>query len=196
MFRRFLDTDFYCIPFHYFKHSIKLDYTAKTFKLNSSLFAKLKDLFVENIWEKRHALRRLFFRREKCTLNYISGLFYSLSKWTVLFFLLSRWFFWRHTQKKNLRVFLTKPGVCSQIGSTIDKYLKGTSELDDHVIHLLFSANRWEMLSELRKNLESGTHVVVDRYAFSGVAFRYPVTTAICYKSNHSTLTLWQWLNQ
>merc|ERR1711973_776581 len=53
----------------------------------------------------------------------------------------------------------------------IVKYLKGTSELDDHVIHLLFSANRWEMLSELRKNLESGTHVVVDRYAFSGVAF-------------------------
>jgi dTMP kinase len=27
----------------------------------------------------------------------------------------------------------------------IDSYLKSTSELDDHAIHLLFSANRWEM---------------------------------------------------
>ena len=26
----------------------------------------------------------------------------------------------------------------------IDSYLRSQSELDDHVIHLLFSANRWE----------------------------------------------------
>jgi len=26
----------------------------------------------------------------------------------------------------------------------IDTYLKGQSEQEDHVIHLLFSANRWE----------------------------------------------------
>lgn len=26
----------------------------------------------------------------------------------------------------------------------IDSYLKGESEIEDHVIHLLFSANRWE----------------------------------------------------
>lgn len=30
------------------------------------------------------------------------------------------------------------------IGAMIDSYLKGQSEQDDHVIHLLFSANRWE----------------------------------------------------
>jgi len=27
----------------------------------------------------------------------------------------------------------------------IDAYLRSTSELDDHAIHLLFSANRWEL---------------------------------------------------
>ncbi len=30
------------------------------------------------------------------------------------------------------------------IGQMIDSYLKGQSEVEDHVIHLLFSANRWE----------------------------------------------------
>lgn len=30
------------------------------------------------------------------------------------------------------------------IGQMIDSYLKGETEVEDHVIHLLFSANRWE----------------------------------------------------
>jgi dTMP kinase len=30
------------------------------------------------------------------------------------------------------------------IGQMIDAYLKSAVEMDDHVIHLLFSANRWE----------------------------------------------------
>ena len=32
------------------------------------------------------------------------------------------------------------------IGQMIDAYLRSTSELDDHAIHLLFSANRWELV--------------------------------------------------
>jgi len=31
------------------------------------------------------------------------------------------------------------------IGQMIDSYLRSTSELDDRAIHLLFSANRWEL---------------------------------------------------
>lgn len=31
------------------------------------------------------------------------------------------------------------------IGKMIDSYLRSESDLDDHVIHLLFSANRWEL---------------------------------------------------
>lgn len=30
------------------------------------------------------------------------------------------------------------------IGQMIDGYLKSSIEMDDHAIHLLFSANRWE----------------------------------------------------
>ena len=30
------------------------------------------------------------------------------------------------------------------IGQMIDSYLRSQTEMDDHVIHLLFSANRWE----------------------------------------------------
>lgn len=31
-------------------------------------------------------------------------------------------------------------------GSLINKYLECSAELEDHAIHLLFSANRWELL--------------------------------------------------
>jgi len=77
------------------------------------------------------------------------------------------------------------------IGKMIDSYLRSQSELDDHVIHLLFSANRWELayadssltvfsnihvtLSPFRSTITnlliSGTLVLCDRYAFSGIAF-------------------------
>lgn len=30
------------------------------------------------------------------------------------------------------------------IGQMIDAYLKSSVDMEDHVIHLLFSANRWE----------------------------------------------------
>lgn len=53
----------------------------------------------------------------------------------------------------------------------INAYLQNTSDLDDHVIHLLFSANRWELRDQLIKLLQSGTWVVLDRYVYSGIAF-------------------------
>lgn len=31
------------------------------------------------------------------------------------------------------------------IGDMIDAYLQSKAEMDDHAIHLLFSANRWEV---------------------------------------------------
>jgi dTMP kinase len=53
----------------------------------------------------------------------------------------------------------------------INSYLLNKSEMDDHSIHLLFSANRWEARTGLLKHLTEGTSVVCDRYAYSGVAF-------------------------
>eukprot|EP00692_Jakoba_bahamiensis_P001996 EC685767.1.p3 GENE.EC685767.1~~EC685767.1.p3 ORF type:complete len:141 (+),score=67.01 EC685767.1:79-501(+) len=46
-----------------------------------------------------------------------------------------------------------------------------SSSLGDRAVHLLFSANRWEKRARLLELLDAGTHVVCDRYAFSGVAF-------------------------
>jgi len=53
----------------------------------------------------------------------------------------------------------------------IDSYLRSQSELDDRAIHLLFSANRWEAAESMIKELETGTTIICDRYAFSGIAF-------------------------
>jgi dTMP kinase len=39
---------------------------------------------------------------------------------------------------------LMAPDRTTPIGKMIDAYLKGASEIEDHAIHLLFSANRWE----------------------------------------------------
>lgn len=63
------------------------------------------------------------------------------------------------------------PNRETAIGKMIDSYLKQTSSLDDHAIHLLFSANRWEMIKTIEKDLLDMKHVILDRYAYSGVAF-------------------------
>ncbi|KAG5643874.1 hypothetical protein DXG03_009504 [Asterophora parasitica] len=63
------------------------------------------------------------------------------------------------------------PDRTTAIGQMIDSYLKSTSELDDRAIHLLFSANRWELVSTIEQLLAVGTAVICDRYAFSGIAF-------------------------
>ncbi|KAI7903531.1 putative thymidylate kinase [Cokeromyces recurvatus] len=63
------------------------------------------------------------------------------------------------------------PDRTTQTGKMIDSYLQQKSDLDDHAIHLLFSANRWEAMKILFEKLKNGKTLVVDRYAFSGVAF-------------------------
>ncbi|XP_019752679.1 thymidylate kinase isoform X1 [Hippocampus comes] len=63
------------------------------------------------------------------------------------------------------------PDRSTTIGKLISAYLEKKSELEDHTVHLLFSANRWEMVPEMKRKLEQGTTLVVDRYAFSGAAF-------------------------
>ncbi|KAK2707430.1 thymidylate kinase-like isoform X2 [Artemia franciscana] len=57
------------------------------------------------------------------------------------------------------------------IGKVCADYLQQSLELDDHAIHLMFSANRWELKSHILSLLKSGVNVIVDRYSFSGVAF-------------------------
>ncbi|KAI0761825.1 thymidylate kinase [Trametes elegans] len=63
------------------------------------------------------------------------------------------------------------PDRTTPIGKMIDSYLRSQSEMDDHAIHLLFSANRWELAPSIIESLNAGTTVICDRYAFSGIAF-------------------------
>ena len=64
------------------------------------------------------------------------------------------------------------PDRTTATGQVINTYLTdNANHLDDHAIHLLFSANRWEAAQQLTKHLSAGATVVCDRYAYSGVAF-------------------------
>ncbi|WRT64072.1 thymidylate kinase [Kwoniella shivajii] len=74
----------------------------------------------------------------------------------------------REGRKARLQKF---PDRTTAIGKMIDAYLQSKAEMDDHAIHLLFSANRWECAAAIKKDLESGITVIADRYAFSGIAF-------------------------
>ncbi|KAG9193399.1 dTMP kinase [Alternaria panax] len=63
------------------------------------------------------------------------------------------------------------PDRTTPIGQMINSYLSGQSEQDDHVIHLLFSANRWEAVPSMQADLEAGITVIVDRYYYSGCVY-------------------------
>ncbi|XP_046893120.1 thymidylate kinase [Hypomesus transpacificus] len=63
------------------------------------------------------------------------------------------------------------PDRSTKIGQLINAYLENKSNLEDHTVHLLFSANRWEQVPLIKEKLAQGISLVVDRYAFSGVAF-------------------------
>lgn len=69
----------------------------------------------------------------------------------------------------------------------IDGYLQSKTEMDDHAIHLLFSANRWEKASVpfhfiifncssitrawIKEQIAQGYTIVCDRYYYSGMVY-------------------------
>ncbi|KAF2705782.1 thymidylate kinase [Pleomassaria siparia CBS 279.74] len=63
------------------------------------------------------------------------------------------------------------PDRTTPIGQMINSYLSGKSEQEDHVIHLLFSANRWEAAASIQADLAAGTTIVIDRYYYSGCVY-------------------------
>lgn len=46
--------------------------------------------------------------------------------------------------RRYIRITDTFVDRTTPIGIMIDNYLRGQNQQEDHVIHLLFSANRWE----------------------------------------------------
>lgn len=63
------------------------------------------------------------------------------------------------------------PNRQSKSGQLIDKYLKGEEKLTHNYVHLLFSANRWEMQRQMEELLKQGTTLIADRYSYSGIAY-------------------------
>lgn len=57
------------------------------------------------------------------------------------------------------------------MGQMINSYLTGQAQQDDHSIHLLFAANRWEAIKSIQADLLDGVTVIVDRYSFSGAVY-------------------------
>jgi dTMP kinase len=68
-------------------------------------------------------------------------------------------------------IHISFPVRTSPTGKLLDQYLKGDSKTNDRAIHLLFSANRWEAADTISAALDSGKHVILDRYAYSGIAY-------------------------
>ncbi|KAI8956768.1 thymidylate kinase-domain-containing protein [Daldinia sp. FL1419] len=67
--------------------------------------------------------------------------------------------------------FMRFPDRTTTIGKMIDSYLKGETEIEDHVIHLLFSANRWEAAKKIKAELEAGHSIICDRFYHSGIVY-------------------------
>ena len=72
------------------------------------------------------------------------------------------------------------------IGKLIDSYLRGSANQDDHSIHLLFSANRWEIAKSIEQNINAGITVIVDRYSYSGAVYS-------AAKANPTLSLDWAW---
>ncbi|KAF8426041.1 thymidylate kinase-domain-containing protein [Tirmania nivea] len=75
-------------------------------------------------------------------------------------------------QREGHNAVLQKfPDRTTPIGTMIDSYLRSGSDLEDHAIHLLFSANRWELANKIQTLLSTGYTVLLDRYIHSGIVF-------------------------
>jgi len=56
-------------------------------------------------------------------------------------------------------------------GKMLDEYLKNSKKLHIRASHLLFSFNRWEKREYILNEIDNGTTIISDRYAFSGIAY-------------------------
>jgi len=63
------------------------------------------------------------------------------------------------------------PDRTTTTGRLLDGILKEKADLEPHALHLLFSMNRWEAVESIENALLTGTTLIVDRYAYSGIAY-------------------------
>lgn len=76
----------------------------------------------------------------------------------------------------------------TRVGQLLAEHLGGQGEaLPDRASHLLFSANRWEHEDDIRKVLDAGAVVILDRYVASGTAYSVAqgLPRAWCIAADH-----------
>jgi dTMP kinase len=63
------------------------------------------------------------------------------------------------------------PDYTTRIGREIRAFLSGKHEYPDELKHILFAANRWEKLEEIKNTLDTGGTLIVNRYTESNLAY-------------------------
>ncbi|GLI74974.1 thymidylate kinase [Penicillium ochrochloron] len=82
--------------------------------------------------------------------------------------------------------YIRFPDRTTPIGKLIDSYLRGSANQEDHSIHLLFSANRWELAKSIEQDIAAGITLIVDRYSYSGAVYS-------AAKANPTLSLEWAW---
>uniref|UniRef100_A0A0N5BT87 Thymidylate kinase n=1 Tax=Strongyloides papillosus TaxID=174720 RepID=A0A0N5BT87_STREA len=90
----------------------------------------------------------------------------------------------KSTQSQRLVEFLSSKGLKTHLrrvpdrdepltGPAIDKFLQTATSVDQskNTLHLLFSANRWAIIDEIKNYLDNGVNVICDRYVYSGISY-------------------------
>ncbi|OAF68071.1 hypothetical protein A3Q56_04188 [Intoshia linei] len=78
---------------------------------------------------------------------------------------------WLNQDKYNSKI-IKFPDRTTETGSLIDSYLKKEIIIQSQQsVHLMFTANRWELQQLMHNYLQDGINLLVDRYSYSGIAF-------------------------
>lgn len=64
--------------------------------------------------------------------------------------------------------------------------MRGSTNQEDHSIHLLFSANRWEIAKSIQEDISNGITIIIDRYSYSGAVYS-------AAKANPTLSLEWAW---
>ena len=68
---------------------------------------------------------------------------------------------------------ITFPNNLTPLGRFLKHILQTGSQLECWTQHILFSLHRWEMMDLIHELLLTGTAVICERYAWSGVVYSY-----------------------
>lgn len=89
------------------------------------------------------------------------------------------------------------PDRTTNIGKIINEYLTDENFiLTDESAHLLFSANRWELVNDIINHLNNGYYVILDRYIYSGIAYSLAKSKSFSISSTTSTTSSLQMSNE